>query len=1407
MSNFNPGDNDSSQPTKSLNPSHLARLRASNISDAVITQRGYYSANSPDELLALDFKPYQATCPALVIPQFNPLGTLYGYQIRPDTPRTTSPGKSVKYEFPQGYKPGLDCPPATTNALKDRTVPLFFTEGSLKADAAVAAGLICVAVPGVWGFRSTNTSGGKLVIPDLQEIALNERDVYIAFDSDAPQKTQVSNALGALRQALDARGAKVKVIYIPPAPSGAKQGLDDFFAAGGTVEQLLAYATEELQRLPANASEIERISKLTSEMEVFRTPQGEAYSGFQAGEERIYAPLRLRAGRSPEAYLLDAYSRRYGRPAKTEYVREVLTGLEAQTQMSGAVRTVHHRIGRENGRLYLDLANAQGQVVEITRDGWQVLDGTKSDIAFRRNTNLAALPTPERGGSIDELRSVLNFGAEANFQLIIAWLIGAFWDLPAYPILVVLGEPGSAKSMTSKQLRQLVDPVAQAPTRALPFKVEDVIIAANNSHVLAFSNVSTINQAMSDALCRVASGEGYGTRQFYSNSEEVVFGGARPITLNGITDFVTQPDLIDRSIIIRLPAIPESKRRVESEIMQEFETLRPRVLGALLDILVSVEQRLPTVQPQRLYRLADFTKLMIAAEPQLGWKSGSFEAVYGGNRDEAIESGLDAEFVIGILQQWARQLKEPFLGTATDLLSTLKSFAGDSEAKQQWPEGPRALSNKLRRYVSQLRSVGITVAFDQRIGNSKRGILIGMSDPNADGDGPGSGAKSDANQTQQTLTDAKLASQRLPNNPITAGETYATDAKDANLATSLDSASREKGKVTSISSPSEVPPGEGPKLASFASLASGGSAQPVDLTSALNQYQEIWLVDFEFSQPGGERPVPNCMVAHELKSGQVLRLSQTQLNQLKSAPYSTGPDSLIVAYNAVAELSCHLALGWALPGNILDLWVEFRLLTNGIRKPDETGLLSALTYFGLPSIEPTEKAAMRELSMRGGPYTEAEMADLLQYCETDVVALRDLLPRMIPDMDVTKAVERGRYMSAVAQMEHSGIPIDVDAYSAIAGNRGPILRQMEDALPPELQVFSKGKLKIDRLRAVIEQFAPNWPTTEKGEFSRKRAVLVDMGLSYPRLQPLCEVLITRTQLPGMALALGADGRNRCSLRPFGSITGRNQPSSTRFVFGLPKWLRNLIRPEAGKALAYLDYGQQEFAIAAVLSGDKAMIEAYQTGDPYLAAAKQAGLIPPDGTKVSHSKQRDMFKTCSLGLLYGMGANALAARIGCSVANAKDLIARHRAAFRVFWAWSDGIAQSASNGNPLSVSDGWALQALRNDNTRSARNFPIQATGAVILRRTTARLIEAGITICAPLHDALLIEGDLADIDGIVTRAQEIMQQVASEVLDGLKLRVDAHDVRHPNTFGDPDNPTWRRALGAAAVDVDLGVAA
>jgi hypothetical protein len=552
----------------------------------------------------------------------------------------------------------------------------------------------------------------------------------------------------------------------------------------------------------------------------------------------------------------------------------------------------------------------------------------------------------------------------------------------------------------------------------------------------------------------------------------------------------------------------------------------------------------------------------------------------------------------------------------------------------------------------------------------------------------------------------------------------------------------------------------------------------------LSAFTEVWLADFEYVAPRGDRVTPICLVARELGSGRVIRLFGDELRRRSCPPYPTDGRSLFVAYNAAAEVGCHLVLGWPVPERILDLYVEFRAITNGLRVGQSHRLLDALTYFGVNGISATHKEAMVELALRGEPFSESEQRDLLEYCESDVTALADLIPMMMPKVDLPRAVLRGRYMAAVARMENVGVPIDSSALEILTSKWSSIADALIREVDAGYGVFESGTFKRDRFLNYLVAHDMSWPLLPSGSPALDDDTFGEMAKVYPHIAPLHQLRRSLGQLRLADLVVGRDGRNRAALFPFSSRTSRNQPSNSRFVFGLAAWLRGLVRPEPGKALAYVDWSQQEFGIAAALSGDGNMMESYLSGDPYLTFAIQAGAVPGTATKETHGEERERFKTCVLGVQYAMEAGSLALRIGQSPAHAAELLRLHRATYPKFWRWVQAAVDYAMLRNEIHTVFGWKVHLTADPNTRSVQNFPMQSNGAEMMRLACSLATERGIRVCAPVHDALLVEGDNEDINDVVLETQRAMREASEIVLNGFPLRSDAKIVRSPERYAD-----------------------
>ena len=559
-------------------------------------------------------------------------------------------------------------------------------------------------------------------------------------------------------------------------------------------------------------------------------------------------------------------------------------------------------------------------------------------------------------------------------------------------------------------------------------------------------------------------------------------------------------------------------------------------------------------------------------------------------------------------------------------------------------------------------------------------------------------------------------------------------------------------------------------------------------------FREIVVLDCEFEVGHGERPVPICLVARELRASRTHRVFQSEFGA--APPYATGPDVLFVAYYASAELGCYKVLGWPMPERILDLCIEFRNLTNGLPTPAGGSLLGALTYFGIDGIGASDKKEMQTALGTGtwrGVYTPEEILD---YCESDVRALERLLPAMLPNIDLPRALLRGRYMGAAAVMEYHGVPLDVATLRQIREHWTDIQDELIAEVDADYGVYDGRTFKQDRFAAWLAHNNIPWPYLETGRLDLDERTFRQQAKAYPAVSPLRELRSSLSDLRLNDLAVGRDGRNRTILSAFRSRSGRNQPSNAKFIFGPSVWLRGLIKPPQGYAVVYIDWSQQEFGIAGALSGDTAMMEAYSSGDPYLTFAKQARAVPADATKKSHPNERELFKQCVLATQYGMQAESLAARIGQPPIVARDLLRMHRETYSTFWDWSDASLDHAMLHGSLHTVFGWRVHVGEQPNPRSLRNFPMQANGAEMLRLACCLAVERGVEICAPVHDAVLICATEQDLDADVETMRTAMAEASRTALGGFELGSDVSITRWPVRYADARGAVmWSRVMG------------
>jgi hypothetical protein len=545
--------------------------------------------------------------------------------------------------------------------------------------------------------------------------------------------------------------------------------------------------------------------------------------------------------------------------------------------------------------------------------------------------------------------------------------------------------------------------------------------------------------------------------------------------------------------------------------------------------------------------------------------------------------------------------------------------------------------------------------------------------------------------------------------------------------------------------------------------------------------KDIWVVAMAAFIDDGEIPCPVGLSAVEVSTGDYHWQDLSGENGPREPPrFIIDERSTIVTYFGSIEAAVFRRLNWPMPSKQLDLFAEFRCKHNGRWSTEGYTYEKALAIYEVDNGYIPGHVFHGDYGDRPLPVRGAERS-IRRGSKQFVSSLAALYQAMREDIDNDWAPFRGRYMQVVGEIESNGIPMDVDLYNSLLNSWSDIIadliRDMDD-----IGVYEEGHFRTRRFENYLNRKSIPWPKLPSGELALDSATFKAMAGLYPQLEAIGSLRTILSKFRALRLSIGKDGRNRSSLAPFRSKTGRNQPSSTRFIFGAPSWLRRLVKPQRGKALAYIDYEQQEFGIAAALSRDPAMMAAYESGDPYLAFAKDAGAIPPEGTRSTHPKIREIYKECCLAVMYGMGAESFAMRTGLTPLEAKDILSRHQRTYTRFWRWCTEYENVCLWKRVAKLRLGWRLILPNEVNLRSLRNFPMQGNGAGLLQLLLIMLSDAQIKTCAPVHDAVLMESDVDEIEEKSVKAQKIMERAGEIIFDGFRLRTDCTIIAYPHRF-------------------------
>jgi hypothetical protein len=456
-------------------------------------------------------------------------------------------------------------------------------------------------------------------------------------------------------------------------------------------------------RPPSQATQLVQLAE-DAGVDLFHTATHDTYATIPVTGHRETWPVKTKPFRH---WLSRLFYTRHGKTPGSQAIQDAIGTLEGKALFEGEQRPVPVRVAEHQGAIWLDLGNQAWEAVEITAGGWRVVTSTEVPVRFRRPGGLGALPTPQSGGTLAGLREFVNVNDD-DWPLLAGALVASVRPRGPYPVVNLLGGEGTAKTTTAMALRSLVDPSAM-PTRSEPKDMRDLAIAAHNSHVIAFDNLSSIPVWLSDGLCRLSTGGGFATRELYENAEEVLFDFQRPVILTGIEELAVRGDLLHRSLLLYLR--PIKSYRPEREFWAAYDAAHPRLLGALLDAVSVALRRLDEIPADNLPRLADFARWAAAAELGLGLDDGEFTEAYAANRDSANALAIEASPVAHEVLRLVDAVGD-WEGTATELLDILNERVPERTLRTRvWPKDAKGLSNRLRRAQSSLDQAGVEVVF------------------------------------------------------------------------------------------------------------------------------------------------------------------------------------------------------------------------------------------------------------------------------------------------------------------------------------------------------------------------------------------------------------------------------------------------------------------------------------------------------------------------------------------------------------------------------------------------------------------------------------------------------------------------------------------------------------------------
>jgi hypothetical protein len=564
--------------------------------------------------------------------------------------------------------------------------------------------------------------------------------------------------------------------------------------------------------------------------------------------------------------------------------------------------------------------------------------------------------------------------------------------------------------------------------------------------------------------------------------------------------------------------------------------------------------------------------------------------------------------------------------------------------------------------------------------------------------------------------------------------------------------------------------------------------------SRRQHFRRIVVLDFEYEIEDGGLPHVLCLVAYILDGNcqhiETVRRWRGEFGT--SPPFDIDDDTLIVGYSLWAEMTCFTQLGWRFPKYVYDLHTAFLSVCNillpynpdEVRKKQRKRLSDACRAYGLEGWERIDKPGIAE-AIGQGRWREYGQAAVFDYCEEDVRNSTELLRRQLSGYEQRAPVDPQRVMrwseysaKTVALIQARGMPIDMPLWDLVQQNKaaviGALIARFDPSQGGEFPIYSsEGEFSSWRFEQwLIAVGITEWPRLESGALQLDGDAFRMMYGAHPAIEGLHALrdslgVIVRARIP-----IGHDGRNRPSLFPFGTATGRN--AQAKSLFNAHAGMRSFMKFPADKIGLYLDWRTQEVGVAAARSGDVQLAKDYRDGDIYHALAVMCGLTNLDAKSWKATpegkSQRQRMKALQLGISYGMSVRSLSRGLGRHQMIGSEVIIRHQQRHSPFWAWRAEMVQRAMlRRSIVSEFDGWPLHISHSPNKRTLYNFPMQSGGAEMLRLAANRLCDAGLVPSMLVHDGILFE---LDNEEQVAHAIEIMCGAGRDVCGGFEIDVD-----------------------------------